>query len=214
MIHQGLGSTATDHTLRASTLCKEILSHKRDDIRLWDTYARVLSRRSRQKEASAIYEKALESLPSPRLWRSQLELTLRQDEELAIHILVMSVDKRVDQFESSTLSPQSVLRAQNRLESMLESEAVTLSEKADVIICLTWLKTHQENNRESACDFLETHCKAPTILSLDSYNHECLCQNYARFLIRAQEDPVWRPRRLISFLEWVITVYPRNSLFW
>ncbi|GAA6015188.1 hypothetical protein JCM11491_000498 [Sporobolomyces phaffii] len=220
----------------AVKVAKQVLRDHRQDLLLWDGYARIERQRGKTADARQVYCTALsmyrsfkpeEQIDGPLLWRSWAEMEWEEG-NVAIALKVLSAaaatDDRVDLAslaKSPDLRPSAteLLRARQYYSTQLEAafqpratQSIVrnrnhLAYSAAVLALLT-------QGIDQAVEVLERHLfRLECTNALGSAEHEEVYMLYAKLLYRNSTRGAYKPGQLRDLLERAIKQYKNNTLF-
>uniref|UniRef100_A0A0K3C9N5 BY PROTMAP: gi/647394756/emb/CDR35990.1/ RHTO0S01e11694g1_1 [Rhodosporidium toruloides] n=1 Tax=Rhodotorula toruloides TaxID=5286 RepID=A0A0K3C9N5_RHOTO len=221
----------------AVKLAKQVLRDKRQDLALWDGYARIERSRGKVADARQVYCTALsmyrsftpqDQVDGPLLWRAWAEMEWEEDRPaLALRILVAATSaEKVDLASLAAMtdverpSPATLLRARQyytrELEASFQPRATqALLRNRNHLAFSLALFEYVSRGLSAAVDVLEQH-----LLRLDgagasgTAEHEESFVLYAKLLFRhSSRGKGYKPGQLRELLDRALQQYKYNTLF-
>ncbi|BGO94695.1 hypothetical protein NBRC10512_004875 [Rhodotorula toruloides] len=221
----------------AVKLAKQVLRDKRQDLALWDGYARIERSRGKVADARQVYCTALsmyrsfappDQVDGPLLWRAWAEMEWEEGRPaLALRIVIAATSaEKVDlaslaaTTETDRPSPATILRARQyyarELEASFQPRATqALLRNRNHLAFSLALFEYISRGLSTAVDILEQH-----LLRLDgagacgTAEHEEAFVLYAKLLFRhSSRGKGYKPGQLRELLDRALQQYKNNSLF-
>ncbi|GAA5950440.1 hypothetical protein JCM3765_004549 [Sporobolomyces pararoseus] len=214
---------------------KQILRDHRQDLLLWDGYARIERQRGKVADARQVYCTALsmyrsfkpqDQIDGPLLWRSWAEMEWEEGNvSTALKVLTAaSSDSQVD-LASLSKSPESrpssteVLRARQYYSTQLEAAFQPRATQSIVrnrnhLAYSAALLALISQGLDQATEVLERQLfRLETTNAIGTAEHEEAYMLYAKLLYRNSTKGPYRPAQLRDLLERAIKDYKNNTLF-
>ncbi|GAA5865509.1 hypothetical protein JCM8547_001271 [Rhodosporidiobolus lusitaniae] len=223
----------------AVKLAKLVLRNHRQDLALWDGYARIERARGKIAEARQVYQTALtmyssfperDRIDGPLLWRAWAEMEWEEGRpEVALRVLVASAagEEKLDlasiaSAEAARPPPAQILRAREHFSRTLEASFQPRATQAHLrnrnhhafsSALFEYLARHRD--LAAAVDILETHLFRLDVAGANgSAEHEEALMMYAKLLYRHMAvGGGYRPSQLRDLLERALKEFKNNSLF-
>ncbi|KAL8278570.1 hypothetical protein RQP46_009062 [Phenoliferia psychrophenolica] len=223
----------------AVKLAKTVLRTERQNLSLWDGYARIERARGKLVEARQVYVTALsmyrefeprDQIDGPLLWRAWAEMEWESGRPmLALQVLVTSANVGTEHVDLASLAhvdpnarppPALILKARQHYTSLLESSfqpsvpQSTLRNRNHVAYSFAIFE-YCSTGLAAAVAVLEQHLfRLDCAGALGGAEHEEAFMSYAKLLYRrASGGGGFRPGQLRDVLERAIKEFPNNSLF-
>ncbi|BGP44730.1 hypothetical protein JCM10450v2_000544 [Rhodotorula kratochvilovae] len=221
----------------AVKLAKQVLRDKRNDLALWDGYARIERQRGKSADARQVYCTALsmyrsfkpqDQIDGPLLWRAWAEMEWEEGRAtLALKVLAAATSsEQVDLATLATKDPDArpsapqLLRARqyytHELEAAFQPQATQAIVRNRNHLAFSFaLFQYLTQDLTAAVNVLERHlfrldCAGAT----GSAEHEEALMMYAKLLFRhSTTGGGYRPAQMRDLLERAVKEYKNNSLF-
>ncbi|GAA6058551.1 hypothetical protein JCM10212_006990 [Sporobolomyces blumeae] len=218
----------------AVKVAKQVLRDHRQDLALWDGYARIERQRGKIVEARQVYCTALsmyrsfkreEQIDGPLLWRAWAEMEWEEgNDELAVRVLVAATSE--DKLDLGALAkadsrptPPQILRARQIYTTQLEASFQPRATQSIVrnrnhIAYSAAILSYLTQNLERAVDVLERH-----LFRLDASGNavsaevEEVYMMYAKLLYRHSRRGGFKPVQMRDLMERSIKEFKNNTLF-
>lgn len=223
---------------KALKFAKQALGNDRNNLLLWDAYARMERSRGKVTEARKVYVSALslyrsfaprDKVDGPLLWRAWAELEWAQgSNELALGVLIGASGALGDGGEPAAiakggvaLSAAMLLRARAGFNAQLEAaygpeaDQGMLRNRNNVAFCAALLE-YLTNGMDAATAFLDGHLfRLEFCGASGSAEHEEAFIMCAKLLHRHMSSPqakVYQPPKVREFLQRALALFPNDSL--
>ncbi|GAA6036634.1 hypothetical protein JCM8097_001263 [Rhodosporidiobolus ruineniae] len=219
----------------AVKLAKQVLRDRRQDLALWDAYARIERQRGKVADARQVYVTALsmyrsfaerDQVDGPLLWRAWAEMEWEEGKaEVALRVLVAaSGDSQTDlaslATETTRPPPAQLLRARQYYSHSLEAAFQPRATQAHLrnrnhLAFSSALLEYLAQSLDAAVEVLETHLFRLEVAGVNgSAEHEEALMMYAKLLYRhSAQGGAYRPTQLRDLLERALKAFKDNSLF-
>ncbi|BGP12676.1 hypothetical protein JCM10213v2_008178 [Rhodosporidiobolus nylandii] len=220
----------------AVKLAKQVLRDRRNELALWDGYARIERQRGKLAEARQVYLTALsmyrsfpesEQIDGPLLWRAWAEMEWEAGRpEVALRVLVaaggeaqVDLGSLVSTYDDRP-SPAQVLRARQHYARSLEASFQPRATQAHLrnrnhLAFASALFEYLTHNLAAAVDILEMHLFRLDVAGANgSAEHEEALIMYAKLLYRHMAvGRGYKPAQLRDLLERAVKEFKNNTLF-
>ncbi|KAK4703296.1 nuclear exosome regulator NRDE2, partial [Phenoliferia sp. Uapishka_3] len=222
---------------RAIKLAKTVLRTERQNLALWDGYARLERSRGKAEDARVVYVTALsmyrdfdpkDQLDGPLLWRAWAEMEWEAGRPmLALRVLVTSAEDEgkdlgsLAKVESDTRpSPAQILKARQYYTHLLASSfqdnvSQSMLRNRNHLAYSFAIFEYCSQGLQPAAEVLEQHLlRLDNSGAIGSAEHEEAYMLYVKLLYRhSSAGGGFRPSQLREVLERAIKVFPNNQLF-
>ncbi|GAA5922599.1 uncharacterized protein JCM15063_003358 [Sporobolomyces koalae] len=214
---------------------KLVLRDERNNLALWDGYARIERQRGKIQDARQVYSTALsmsssfkpeERIDAPLLWRSWAEMEWEEgNAESSTRILVSATTNDKPDLASlvtprgAPVSTTELLRARQYYSTQLEAAfqpraTQSILRNRNHFAYSAALLAYTTQGLDQAIEILECQLfRLECINASGTAEHEEVYMLYAKLLYRHSTRAAYRPGQLRDLLERAIEVYKNNTVF-